>query len=927
MRLLENVLALIFETITWFYPLILTTLAGFLEIFLISSLIPNINPLFLLAIFPVLYFFWLLIFLCLSTVGTSLLFLSSRKPAIIEFETLIENPILLIKYLPPLISDRLTTLVLALPCINYFYFTPTIGKWIGELRVLVMRAYSYKVNIGKNSLIVSWFLDPDLTYVGNNVVIGTECSIVAHAVNSTNGKLKYISEPIVIGNDITIGGNSRIGMGVKIEDGAIVEAGSNVLPYTRIGNGEVWGGNPAIFLRKRKEYLDVSVLTPALLQVNRTELNAIIANAIRMHPEEITDSLNSDNCAAWDSLAKLAIAASLYDRLGIRVSTEEIFELNSRQSIEQLIAFYKKDRSSSSDAESNHYNDKVPTSPELLPLYDPETVTKALAYRFQESVEEADKKIVVAASFTAQPLGSALKLWCQAFDIPFSIKFGEFNQLEQTLLSPDSDFTNNQNGVNVVLTRPEDLISDGDSDGMIRASQLLEAISRYSARQKGLIVSNLPPAVSPFFHRKRSQVDKLRVLWQEQLEKFEDIHVIDFASIVEEVGQQNAQDAAFEVIARAPYSQTVYQKLGIEIARSVCKIFLPAKKVVAIDCDGTLWGGQVGEDGIDGIALSNDYPGRSFRLFQEMLLELKKRGVLLVLASKNEEADVWNVFDSHPEMVLRRSDIAAYRINWKEKSINLCELAKELNLGLDSFVFIDDSPVERLEVETNAPQVIVVPMPENPAHYAATLSKLWCFDSSTITSEDTKRTQFMAQEQKRQKSQEGATNLESYLESLKLVVEIRLAEERDLPRVAQLTQKTNQFNLSLIRRSLPEIQDIQKSYSIFVLNLMDRFGDYGLVGVAIVKQEDENLLLDTFLMSCRALGRGAEESFLCSIFDFAHQKGLKTILAPYCSGPRNGQVKTFLLKMGFSPKQSNVLEAEVANAPERPRHVDQRNGL
>lgn len=350
-------------------------------------------------------------------------------------------------------------------------------------------------------------------------------------------------------------------------------------------------------------------------------------------------------------------------------------------------------------------------------------------------------------------------------------------------------------------------------------------------------------------------------------------------------------------------------------------IFLPAKKVLALDCDNLLWGGVVGEDGIEGLILSNDHPGRSFRLFQEMLLELKKRGVLLALVSKNEEADVWNVFEHHPEMVLFRSDIAAYRINWKEKSSNLYEIARELNVGLDSFVFVDDSPVECLEVETNAPEVTVVSMPSEAARYAETLSELWCFDSLSITSEDKMRTEFVAGEQQRRELQQSETSLESYLESLKLVVQIRFAEEVDLLRVSQLTQKTNQFNLSLIRRSLPEIKNIHKSGSILVLNLKDRFGDYGLVGVAILKQEDNCLLLDSFLISCRALGRGVEQAFLYTVFDFAFQKNLKTVIAPYHSGPRNQQVKTFLLKMGFSPKQSDVLEAQVVEFIEKTRHI------
>ncbi len=920
MKLIKILSALTIDTISWLYPLVIIIIATVLESWLLFSLFPEIKPLILVTIFPLIYLVWLLLFLSLSLLGTKLLFLLVQKPKIIEFNVL-EDLLALIKIEPVIISYRLQTLILTLPGLSYFQLAPNTFKW---LRNLVMRSYSPEVHIGKLCTIVTWPQDPDLTYIGNHVVIGSKCDLVAHGLNNSGGQVKYFCEPIIIENNSTIGGNSRIGMGVKIGEGAVIEVGSNVLPYTRIGRGEIWGGNPAVFLRKRNDYVDIRETNYLVQEIEPSELDAIIANAIRLRPEEITKDLNSDNCITWDSLAKMSISASLYDRFNIRIAAEQIFKLNSRQSIEQLIAIHTDNNLSDSSDTVSTANEaiEIPTNPELFPLYEPDPVTQALARRFQEAVPEGDQKIVIAATFTAQPLGSTLELWCRAFSIPFSVEFGEFNQLEQTLLSPDSVFMNNPNGLNVVLTRPEDLISDGDRDGMIRASQLLDAINSYAVNKKGLIVSNLPPAVSPFFHGKHQQVEKLRCWWLEQLGKIEGIQILDFTRVVEEVGRQNSQDASLEAIARAPYSQIVYQRLGIAITRLVRGRFLPAKKVLALDCDGILWEGVLGEDGIDGIALSNDYPGRSFRLFQEMLLELKKRGILLVLVSKNEAADVWNVFEHHPEMVLRQEDIAGHRINWQEKSANLHELAEELNLGLDSFVFVDDSPVERLEVETNAPEVIVVPMPQEPAHYVETLSKLWCFDSSSITVEDRMRTQLMAQEQQRRELQQSTSSLHSYLESLQLVVEIRSAEERDLPRVAQLTQKTNQFNLSLSRRSLAEIQDLHKSCSILVLNLKDRFGDYGLVGVAIFKEENRCLFLDTFLISCRALGRGVEQSFLCTLFDFADQKDLKMIIAPYRSGSRNEQVKTFLLKMGFSPKQSDILEAEVGNAPQKPGHIE-----
>ncbi|MBD2567496.1 HAD-IIIC family phosphatase [Anabaena lutea] len=915
MKLIKILSVLIIETIKFLYPLFLVVIAALLDAWMISSIFPEPNTLVIVAIFPILYFFWLLTFISLSALLTKLLFLSVNKPRFSEINVL-KDLLLLIKLSPVSISYKLMLLLDTLPLVNYFKLNPTGWKW---LRNLVMQAYSPKVHIGKNSVVVTWPQDPDLTYIGNNVVIGSECHLVAHALNTSDGKVKYISEPITIGDRATIGGNSRIGMGVKIEEDAIVEVGSNVIPFTRIGRGEVWGGNPAVLLRKRNELADESKAKSSLQPIALLELNEIISNAIRLLPEEISDDLNSENCMAWDSLAKMSIAASLYDRFSVRIPAQDIFNLNSRQSIKQLINLHTDNKlpNSLETATALSKDPEIPINPELFPLYDPDQVTQVLARRFRESIAESDKKIIIAASFTAQPLGSTLYLWCRAFGIPFSVEFGEFNQLETTLLSPDSLFVNNINGLNVVLTRPEDLISDGDQEGFIRSSQLLDAIRSYVAKKKGLIVSNLPPAVSPFFYGKYQQVDKLRFWWQEKLEEIEGIHILDFAQVVEEIGRQNSQDASLEAIARAPYSQAVYQQLGITLTRLTHRILLPAKKVIALDCDGILWGGIVGEDGIDGIILSDDYPGRSFRLFQEMILDIKKRGILLVLVSKNEEADVWNVFDNHPEMLLRRSDIAAYRINWNAKSVNLRELSKELNVGLDSFVFVDDSPIECLEVEVNVPEVTVVRMPKQLENYVKHFSQLWCFDSCNITIEDKIRTELITQEQERRELQKSISNLESYLESLQLVVEIRTAQERDLPRVAQLTQKTNQFNLSLIRRSLPEIQDIYTSCFIMVLNLKDRFGDYGLVGAAIVKKNDEGLFIDTFLISCRALGRGVEQSFLVSIFDLAEQQGLKTIIAPYCSGQRNEQVKTFLLKMGFSQNQSSVLKAQVANAPEK----------
>jgi FkbH-like protein len=762
-----------------------------------------------------------------------------------------------------------------------------------------------------------------LVRISHNVIVGSNCEIAAGAV---------VAGSTVIGDRVWIGPNVTTSSDLRIGDDAFIGLGAIVTKNVD-NNAVVLGVLARSSTSKTYEYALEGRVNQSGKIVDSSQLKTIIADAVQCLPEEITDTLNSDDVMGWDSLAKFSIAASLYDLFDIHIPAEKIFKLDSLKSIEQLIADSVNKQNTMGDQSINLLDSvsepskvvqtiEIPNNHELWPLCERKEFTQALAHHFEGLKYQSDKKIIVAATFTAQMLRNPLEQWCQGFKMNFAVEFAEYNQLEQILLSPDSIFTNNLNGLNIILTRPEDLISERDLDGMIRAQLLLEAINSYTQKRKGLIVSNLPPAVSSFFQGNHQQVEKLRLWWQEQLNKIEGIHVLDLAGVIEQIGRMNSHDPSLEAVARAPYSQLLYQELGIEIVRLVRSIIMPAKKVVALDCDGILWGGILGEDGIDGIVLSNEHPGRSFRLLQEMILALKKRGVLLVLVSKNEEADVWNVFDNHPEMLLRRSDIAGYRINWAQKSANLYELAQELNLGLDSFVFVDDSPVERLEIETTVPEVTVVPMPKEPARYCETLSKLWCFDSSNTTEEDMIRTDFIAMEQKRRDLQQSTTGLQSYLESLNLVAEIRFASQRDLSRVAQLTQKTNQFNLSLIRRSLTEIQELHASTSILVLNLKDCFGDYGLVGLAILKEEDNCMFVDTFLMSCRALGRGAEEAFLCTLFDFAAKKGLEKIIARYNSGVRNEQVKTFLLKMGFLQKQTGIFESHLINSCKKPKHVE-----
>jgi FkbH-like protein len=378
-----------------------------------------------------------------------------------------------------------------------------------------------------------------------------------------------------------------------------------------------------------------------------------------------------------------------------------------------------------------------------------------------------------------------------------------------------------------------------------------------------------------------------------------------------------------------PWSPAACRDLGIELSRAVRRRFVPPAKVIALDCDGTLWRGVVGEDGPTGVGVGADGHDRAFDVLQRRVLGLKARGVLLALVSRNEEADVWQVFEGHPGMVLRREDIAAWRIAWRPKSELLTELASSMGFSLDAFVFVDDDRAVRSEVEANAPAVTVLPLPDEPSDRPGALAALWSFDGAGATAVDLARTQLVQEEQQREQARQGATDMSTYLRDLGLVVSIHRATDEELPRLAQLTQRTNQFNVSLRRRTLEEVTALARTAAVLSLTARDRFGDYGLVGMAIVAADGGEPTLDTFLMSCRALGRGVEQTLLHAVGTvatggsgaLADDPGQTRIRAPWVDGPRNAPAIDFLRESGFRDLEPGVLAVEVNGGFAVPSHI------
>lgn len=364
-------------------------------------------------------------------------------------------------------------------------------------------------------------------------------------------------------------------------------------------------------------------------------------------------------------------------------------------------------------------------------------------------------------------------------------------------------------------------------------------------------------------------------------------------------------------LGHVPYTSEFYCGLGTLVARKLDALRRKPYKIIALDCDNTLWGGVCGEDGPHGLDL-----GGGWRQLQEFMVAQQERGMLLCLCSKNSEEDVFRVFQERPEMPLCRDHFVEHRINWAPKSQSLASLATSLNLGLDSFIFVDDNAVECAEVRARYPEVLTLQLPSDPAQIPSYLDQVWAFDKAKITTEDKTRTKLYQQNLKRERTRAESLNLRDFLEGLGLDIRISPPNDAQLARVAQLTQRTNQFNIKTIRRSETEIRSllIDDAMSCLVVEVSDRFGDYGLVGVILFATEFDTLKVDTFLLSCRVLGRGVEHKVIAELGEVAVQCGCATVELPFVSTAKNVPALEFLRALG-SASENNDGERKIFSLP------------
>jgi FkbH-like protein len=322
-----------------------------------------------------------------------------------------------------------------------------------------------------------------------------------------------------------------------------------------------------------------------------------------------------------------------------------------------------------------------------------------------------------------------------------------------------------------------------------------------------------------------------------------------------------------------------------------------------------------GEDSLSKLILGNDGSGNAFVDFQKSLKKISSEGILLALCSKNNENDIWNIFDNHKSMILTKKDIITYRINWHDKSKNIIDISKELDLGLDSFVFWDDNPIEREKVKINLPQVLTIDVPADISYWSEEVDSLDCFAKFKISKEDLNKIKQYRIRSKFIKDKTLNSNEVLFLKKIKLKAELIEIDKSTISRASQLTLKTNQFNLSCKKYSVSDLNILKrdKTYNIFLINLRDIYGDHGLVGLLIYKKlENKNIFLDTFLLSCRVLGRCLETWMLKQIFIKNKNSDNISIITKYVKNNRNEQVKTFLIKHGFKINKNKKNEKKTS---------------
>jgi FkbH-like protein len=550
----------------------------------------------------------------------------------------------------------------------------------------------------------------------------------------------------------------------------------------------------------------------------------------------------------------------------------------------------------------------------------PSPLQRRLAWKkIRLALPPGTPKIAILSTFTANPLEALLGSALHDEGVYGHVSVGPYDQILPECLMPGSETDSLRPDMLVVWPRIEDLwralpvpLVD-DLDAYVSALVDLALVAQGAAAKWSASLLFVLPAHPEF--RPIGVGDALNPLgvtaaWEaarietrRALSDAPGTLVADADQVVRRLGSDSALDPRTMTAARVPYSDAMFSLMADDIARLIRLHRFGAKKLAIVDADNTLWGGVVGEDGVDGIDLLDNGQGEAFREFQRWLLELRRSGMVLALASKNNEAELWEAFGRR-EMNLRQEDLAAWRVNWQPKPLNIVEIVDELNLGLASVVFIDDSPIELTQVSDALPEVATVQMPEDASFWSREIARSGLLDRLPPTREDLRRAESYTAESERRMVREQMTP-DQYLKSLSIEVHFMTATDSDLGRLAQLVAKTNQFTLGGVRHDEATLLSMvhDPGFRVRLVSVIDRFGDYGIVGATIMRFDSQPASLDTFVLSCRAMGRGVEEAMVADACAAANQE----LTVVVHETPRNVPGRTFFASLGIEPGHVGTL--------------------
>ncbi len=510
--------------------------------------------------------------------------------------------------------------------------------------------------------------------------------------------------------------------------------------------------------------------------------------------------------------------------------------------------------------------------------------------------------------------------------------FAGFNQIIPSLIDPQSQLLKQDSGYVFLMLEGEELLKDSiyDLNGYDfheYLDQILSAIESFLKRNRvvTLIVStiSLPPfSFSTFIlsdqgttilETVENNLNKRLISFAKTQDR---MMMLDFGRILKVNGYKSIYDDKYWYLGRIKFSHTGFALIGKELSNLIASHLGKSKKVLVLDLDNTLWGGIIGEDGIHGVKLSEDGTGKIYRDFQKAVLSLKKLGVLLVVCSKNNESDAFEAFKSHPMMILDWEDFIIRKINWTNKAENIKQIANELNLGLDSFVFIDDNHVERKLIRDVLPMVSVPGFPSDIAFL-----KRWFindvvyphFSKYKISEEDKDKTQQYKKNIVRHTLSEKL-NLDDFIGSLEISLKLFINPSDHITRLAQLTQKTNQFNITTHRYVEKDIFEFlkNKDFDVYCALYEDKYGIEGVISEIIIDKREQIPNVDTFLMSCRVIGRNIEYSMLNEVLKLLENQGYSEVTAKYIPTKKNVLVESLYKEIGFTELTTNQFTGNIA---------------